>query len=92
MEFVLVSVDYFLMDLVFQFAHQVSPESQTNAEDANLHVSSAQALRHSALTVWTLLFSFETQEDATKAQAATTVKSKTKKEDVRESAAKTYSS
>ncbi len=85
-------VDYFLRDLVSQFVHPVSPESQTNAKDANLHVSSAQALQHSALTVWTLLLSFETPEDATKAQAATTVKSKTKQEDVRESAAKTYSS
>ena len=92
MEFVHVPADFSSTDYVLLFVPRVLPESETNAKDVNLHVSSAQAHQHSALTVWTLSLSSEALDDVIKAQPATMVKCKAKTEDARESAVKTYSS
>jgi hypothetical protein len=44
------------MDHASMPAPQASPESQTNADDASLHVLNVQVQQLSAQTVWILLY------------------------------------
>lgn len=91
MAFAHVQADSSSMDHVFLHVLQVLPELETNAEGVNLHVLNVQAPQLSVQIAWTHSHSFEAQEDAIKAQLATTVKFKTKLEGAKKYVVKTYS-